>query len=162
MARSAIRRHRTSPAYDTFTYTITDGQGGTATATVTIEVTAKNGRSIAVSWGDWNLGGSSLSGAFLVQNMSGPYAVQLNSYQIQVQYRTSGQWIDVAANSCSFSPAAPMLVMDKVTVAFGGCTRMAPIPAGSTVRVTAVVEIYGHNDKGQQKQYFLSRLSKQY
>ena len=148
--------------YDTFTYTITDGQGGTATATVTIEVTAKNGRSIAVSWGDWNLGGSNLSGAFLVQNMSGPYAVQLNSYQIQVQYRTSGQWVNVAANNCSFSPAAPTLLMDKVTVSFAGCTLMAPIPAGSTVRVTAVVEIYGHKDKGQQKQYFLARLSKQY
>jgi hypothetical protein len=43
---------------------------------------------------------------------------------------------------------------------FSDCELQAAIPAGSTARVTAVVGIYGHKDKGKQKQTFLARLSK--
>ena len=149
--------------YDTFTYTITDGQGGYATATVTITVAAKNGRSIAVSWGDWTKSGDQLSGFFNVQNMSGGgYAVQLTSFEIQVQYKTSGGnlWTDVAVNKCLFNPAAPTLLQTSKTIQFSGCQLGSSIPAGATIRVTAIVGIFGHKDQGQLKQLFLSRLSK--
>ncbi|MCG3209027.1 MAG: hypothetical protein FOGNACKC_02643 [Anaerolineae bacterium] len=150
--------------YDTFTYTISDGNGGFDTATVTIEVTAKNGRSIAVSWGDWTLSQQNLSGSFNIKNMSsGGYNVQLTSYEIQVQYRTSkggNQWTDVAVTGCTFDPATPTILVDTLSVDFSGCQLASVIPAGATVRVTAVVGIYGHKDKGQLKQFFLSRLSK--
>ncbi len=149
--------------YDTFTYTISDGQGGYATATVTITVAAKNGRSIAVSWGDWTKSGDQLSGYFNVQNMSGGgYAVQLTSFAIQVQYKTSGSniWTDVAANNCVFNPAAPTLLQTSKTIQFSGCQLGSSIPSGATIRVTAVVGIFGHKDQGQLKQLFLSRLSK--
>ncbi|UCD99351.1 MAG: tandem-95 repeat protein [Chloroflexota bacterium] len=149
--------------YDTFTYTITDGQGGYATVTVTITVMAKNGRSIAVSWGDWSKSGDQLSGYFNVQNMSGSgYAVQLTSFAIQIQYKTSGgnTWTDVAANNCVFNPATPTLLQNSITIQFSGCQLGSSIPSGATMRVTAVVGIFGHKDQGQLKQLFISRLSK--
>ena len=52
------------------------------------------------------------------------------------------------------------MLVDELWIDFDSCELQEAIPAGSTVRVTAVTGIYGHKDKGKQKQTFLSRLSK--
>ncbi len=150
--------------FDTFSYTVSDGNDGYDTATVTIEVTAKNGRSISVSWGDWFKFGDLLEGSFQVNNQSGGYNVQLQGYEIIVQYRENGpgkkEWINVQVEGCNFDPAAPVMLVDELWINFDSCTLQADIPAGATVRLTAIVDVYGHKDKGKQKRYFLSRLSK--
>ena len=121
---------------------------------------------MAVSWGDWTLDQPNLSGSFNIRNMSsGGFNVQLTGYEILIQYRESGpgknQWIDVAVNGCTFDPATPYILVDTLTVNFDNCQLAELIPAGSTVRVTAVVGIYGHKNQKGPKTFFLSRLSKQ-
>lgn len=149
--------------YDTFTYTVSDGSGGTDTAVVTIEVQAKNGRSISVSWGDWTRSGSALSGYFTLTNQSsGGYAVQIIDQRIEVEYKASSakSWTPVGVKGCMFTPSTPWILTTQRSVTFSGCQLQAAIPSGTTVRVTAIADVYGHKDRGQQKLSFLSRLSK--
>lgn len=148
--------------YDTFTYTVSDGHGGTATAVVTIEVLAKNGRSISVSWGDWTLNSSYLAGYFNLTNQSGNYATQITATHVEVEYKSGGakQWTPVGVKGCVFNPTTPWLLQTQRTVTFTDCHLTAAIPSNVTIRVTAVAEVYGHKDRGQQKQFFLARLSK--
>lgn len=149
--------------YDTFTYKVSDGNGGTDTAVVTIEVQAKNGRSISVNWGDWTSSGTSLAGYFILTNQSsGGYAVQIIAQRTEVEYKASSakSWTPVDVAGCSFAPSEPWLLTTQQTVRFTGCQLRSSIPSGTTVRVTAIVDVYGHKDRGQQKVSFLARLSK--
>jgi len=133
--------------YDTFTYTIDDGNGGTSTATVTIEVAARNNRSISVDLQNYTLTGDIIDGAVLVTNQSGGYSVQVVDLAVEAQYRSSTvkQWtsIGILPNTCVFNPSPLFTVVTDQVVNLSGCQLETALPSGSTLRVTAKVQIYG-------------------
>ena len=139
---------------------------GFATATVLITVEARNNRSISVDLQAFELGmdRQSLSGYLVITNQSGDYDVQINDLAIEVQYRLAGgggwESVQVVEESCSFAPSPNFQIVDQQGVSFSGCTLAEPIPDDATVRVTALVKIFGRiKGKGKADSWFLSRLS---
>jgi VCBS repeat-containing protein len=151
---------------DSFTYTVTDSAGATATATVTITVTATNNRSINVGFNSWTRNAdNTLSGALTIKNASGPYSVQVNALAIEAEYRArGGVWTAVGVGNCSFSPSPLFLVGAEQAqdVTFSGCTLLENVPNGSSLRLTATVQINGRINGSKTDGWYLSRLAKAY
>ncbi len=150
---------------DTFTYTVSDGLGGVATATVTIEVAAVNQRSVSVEFTTFSVASGVVSGQFTVVNQSsGGYWAQISALTAEAQYRTSAgnQWIDVAVSGCAFQPGVGTVFADRTTIVMSGCKLGAPVPAGATLRVTVMLQVYGQAAKNADRadKWYLARATK--
>jgi hypothetical protein len=112
---------------------------------VTITVDCVNGRSIKIQTIDAAIDDlGNLVGTFTITDESedgsgNRFDVQITTLGVTLEKKQGKNWV-MMDTSCAFDPAAPVVFSDQIAIAYS----CAPAATG-TVRVTAEVEIAGHD-----------------